>query len=240
VSEDQLQHLLTVQDHDTRLAQLRHRFDTLAEREVLRDCEATQNQLEQQQQDCKMQLLEHRRTFNRQEEFLVALETRINQEEKRLYSGELTSTRDLLALQHEIEGLQMRCSEAESDVLELMEQVEQVNATSDALDKQLAQHASHIADARQQLASAEAEMQTEIDQEVQARHTATSNIAPEVLADYESLRKSLGGVAVARLREGICEGCHLALSTKELDRIRKLPVSEIYHSEECGCILVPV
>ena len=60
----------------------------------------------------------------------------------------------------------------------------------------------------------------------------------ELLAEYERLRRELGGVAVARLAGTSCGGCHLSLSAVEVDRIRKTPAGAMVHCEECGRILV--
>ncbi|MYG93645.1 MAG: hypothetical protein F4138_01415 [Acidimicrobiia bacterium] len=229
---------MTLQDHDTRISQLLYRHKTLPQRDTLAASQAAQRALEQQKQIVDAQLLELQRNLKRSEDDLVGLETRVQQESERLYSGELTATRDLLALQHEIEGLRMRCSEAENEVLGLLENVEQVNAARDDLDSQLVNTEAEVAEVRERLTAAEAEVQAEIDLEIVARKTVAGEIADEALVNYEGLRKRLGGVAVARLRDGICEGCHLALSAKEQDRIRRLPISELCHCEECGCILV--
>ena len=56
--------------------------------------------------------------------------------------------------------------------------------------------------------------------------------------EYDRLRAALGGVAVARLVNGTCQGCHLRLSAVEVDRIRKLSPDEPVHCEECGRLLV--
>jgi predicted nucleic acid-binding Zn-ribbon protein len=45
-------------------------------------------------------------------------------------------------------------------------------------------------------------------------------------------------VAVARLVNGHCSGCNLALSSGELDRIRHEPPDETFECEQCGRILV--
>ena len=138
MSEDQQQCLLTVQGHDTRISQLRHRYQTLPERDKLAVSKQAKQQREQQKTTLQVKLLELQRNLKHSEDDLTALETRIKQENDHLYSGELTATRDLLALQHEIEGLQMRCSEVESEALALMEQVEQVNAEVENITQKLA------------------------------------------------------------------------------------------------------
>lgn len=185
-----------------------------------------------------MKRLELQRTLKRNEDELAALEDRTKREYDRLYSGEVTGTRELLTLQEEVDGLRSRSSDMESGALELMEAIEGVDAEVEALESSLEAADAEVAAAQQQLAEAEAVVQAEIDQEAAARSTEAAEIPEAALTSYDGLRARMGGVAVARLRNGTCEGCHLALSAMELDRIRHAPADELCHCEECGRILV--
>lgn len=62
---------------------------------------------------------------------------------------------------------------------------------------------------------------------------------PETLAaEYEKIRSTSGGVAVAQLVGGQCGGCHIRLAAMELDRVKHLPPDALVHCEECGRLLV--
>jgi predicted nucleic acid-binding Zn-ribbon protein len=58
------------------------------------------------------------------------------------------------------------------------------------------------------------------------------------MARYEQLRPKFGGVAIARLVGGRCDGCHLALAQAALERIRSAPPDALVECEECGRLLV--
>ena len=236
--DDQFQSLLSVQDHDTRIDQLRHRFDTLAERAALVAARQACQQIHHQREAKQVQRLEFQRNLKRNEDELAALEDRVKRENDRLYSGEITGTRELLTLQEEVDGLRSRCSEMESDALELMEAIEQIESEVDGLETSLDAAEAEEAAAQLRLAEAEAVVQGEIEEENAARGTVAADIPAAALASYEGLRTRMGGVAVARLSNGTCEGCHLALSAMELDRIRHAPADEVCYCEECGRILV--
>ncbi len=63
---------------------------------------------------------------------------------------------------------------------------------------------------------------------------------PDALANrYETLRTHLKGTGAARLIKNHCDGCHLELSSVEVERIRALPPGEVATCEQCGRILVP-
>ena len=53
------------------------------------------------------------------------------------------------------------------------------------------------------------------------------------------LRARFGGVAVARLDGARCTGCHLDLSTAELDAARATPAGQFAACPHCGRLLVP-
>src|SRR5437868_1162992 len=84
--------------------------------------------------------------------------------------------------------------------------------------------------------------QREIDEESGTTSTARTAIAkdiPEdVLALYEKLRGQFGGVGAAKLFRGACQGCHLALNTVDLNRIRAAAKDEVIRCEECRRILI--
>jgi hypothetical protein len=238
VSDDHFQLLLSVQDHDTRIDQLRHRFDTLPERTSLTATQQACQQVDNLRETKQVERLDLQRTLKRNEDELAVLEERARREKDRLYSGEITGTRELLTLQEEVDGLRTRCSDMESDALELMEAIDEIDTEVEDLAAGLESAEAAVAAARQHLAEAEAVVQSEIDQENAARSTEAADIPEAALASYEDLRSRMGGVAVARLRNGTCEGCHLGLSAMELDRIRHAPADEVCYCEECGRILV--
>ena len=69
---------------------------------------------------------------------------------------------------------------------------------------------------------------------------AEAALLPTALADrYETLRSRLKGTGAARLVGSRCDGCHLELSSVEVEKIRALPPGEIATCEQCGRILVP-
>jgi predicted nucleic acid-binding Zn-ribbon protein len=96
-----------------------------------------------------------------------------------------------------------------------------------------------------ELAAAEARRDStyaEIDSEVSATAGARAAVAPDVpaelLALYEKIRSSPGGVGAAALHRGRCEGCHLALTPGDLAAIRDAAPDTVVRCEECRRILV--
>ena len=74
---------------------------------------------------------------------------------------------------------------------------------------------------------------------VATRADAVTRLDGGALADYERRRARLGGVAVAKLDGRRCGGCHLDLSTVELDAVKATPPGEYTDCPQCGRMLVP-
>jgi predicted nucleic acid-binding Zn-ribbon protein len=156
-----------------------------------------------------------------------------------MYSGEVTSAKDLQAMSAEVEHLRSRASGMEDSVLALLEEKEPFDAQASNLRATLVDLAATRADATARLAAAEEVLDQTLEKLQAERSAAVDGIPEELLSTYDKLRGRLGGVGVARLVGNHCDGCHLTLSAVELDHIRHLPEGELFTCEQCSRILVP-
>lgn len=234
-----LQQLLAVQDEDLALDQLRHRKAHLPEREELAkvDGEAGRLRAELDGVDSARTGLAERQA--RVEAELAASEERSAAIDKRLYGGGVSASRDLQAMSAELDQLKARTSTLEDSVLELLEELEPLDAKADDLRASLDRLGEQRTDLVGRVAEAEAGIDAKIADVANRRTEAASLVPDDLLATYERLRARLGGVGIARLSGNRCSGCHLTLSAMELDRVRHLPEGEVYTCEQCSRILVP-
>jgi uncharacterized protein len=63
-------------------------------------------------------------------------------------------------------------------------------------------------------------------------------VPADLLALYDKIRASSGGLGAAPLRRGQCGGCRVMLSTVGLNAIRAAAPDEVVRCEECRRILV--
>ena len=138
----------------------------------------------------------------------------------------------------DVGGFRKRASELEDRALVLMEEREPFDKELAELDGQLVELEARQREARTSLAEAEAEVDTDISTLAAQRPKAAGTVPEQLLSAYERLRGRLGGVAVARLVGGRCDGCHLTLSAVELDRIRHESDGTLQFCEQCGRIIV--
>lgn len=229
--------LLSVQEHDTQVDQLVHRRAHLPSLGELDRVMADLTRLEATAHDVEGRRHELARGQQKLEDEISSLTDRAGHHDKTLYSGTIGNPRELQTLQEEIAALKRRISQLEDQEIEVMEQIE-------PLDAELAEAAktrTALDDRGGALRAQIVDEQVTIDADLARVHAERAEIAgtidPELLAEYQTLRPQSGGIAIARLVGGSCGGCHLGLSAVEVDRIKKLPPEAPAHCEECGRLL---
>jgi uncharacterized protein len=229
--------LLDLQAIDTALAQLAHRrrnlpqvaeLDRLAQQIAAADEERVRAQVAVDDLD---------RDIARLEKDVEQVRARKGKDQARLDAG-TGPARELEALQHEVASLNRRQSELEDAELALMEQREEAEAG-------LARGVAALAGARDRRTEVEAardQALRDIAKDEEFRRAGRAPLAADLPADlvalYDRIRESSGGIGAALLRAGRCEGCRLELFGSELSAVRTAPADEVVRCEECRRILV--
>lgn len=234
---NQWEQLLAVQALDTAITQLDHRDRQLPERAVLADLDERLAAVRAETEAAESTKAELQRAQKKLEDEIADVEAKIEHDNEQLYAGG-SDPSVLQSLQHEIDTRKARISALEDDELELMVQVEPIDEQLTTLAARKAELDAQAVQATADLATKEAEIGAERDAAQRERETIVAGIAPDAVAQYETARKRLGGVAVARLEGGVCGACHMKLSAVEHDRIQHLPADAEVECEDCGRFLV--
>ncbi len=232
------QQLLVVQDLDTHLRQLDHRDANLPQRAELADAEAALAVVRVEIEAAEAERHGLQKELKKIEDEVASVEEKVAHVESQLYGGGSSDPGLLQDLQTDLDSLKRRISSLEDDELEIMEQIEPVDARLAELGDRRAALDDQAMTVTKALAEAEAVIGDERTGVLAQRAAATEGVAPEALARYESVRNSFGGTAVAALEGGVCQACHLKLSAVERDRIQHLSPDEEVTCEECGRFLV--
>ena len=231
--------LLALQSLDSSLIQLDHRLKnlpviTLIDEKV--SAHATARDLciaaETEKNDIKHEL-------SRSEVDVEQVVSRIERDQKRLEAGQGTP-KELEQLQHELVSLEKRRSELEEVELEVMMRIDGLDSRISALASERDALDKEIASLRVEKEQAISEIESMMKKTEQDRSELASSVEPELLALYEKVRGSADGIGAARLHNGQCEGCHLALNAAEVTRLKALPDDEVVRCEECRRILIRV
>jgi len=230
--------LLRVQEHDSAAARLRHRRQTLPELAQLSTTEDELARVEATMTEVNAASAEAARTQRHLEGELALVESKVSELDAKLYSGVVTVPRELQAMQTEGQALRERRATLEDEVLEAMSTGETLADQVADLERRHAELDAEGARLRVAVAEAQADVDRELAAELEARVEAATLIPPDVDALYEQLRARLDGVAAAPLVNGRCGGCHLALPSTEVARLRTEPAETLVRCEQCERILV--
>lgn len=158
--------------------------------------------------------------------------------ESRLYGGEVTGERELLAVQEEHVFIKRSQSESEDGLLEIMVEIDEVESEHRDAVGSLERFEATRPDEEAELRATEKKMMAELEILGKNRDAMTPLLSADILSRYDVLLDSKDGTAVAMVERGMCQGCRLTLSTMELQRARSSQV--IVQCSSCRRILYVV
>jgi predicted nucleic acid-binding Zn-ribbon protein len=230
--------LLEIQTHDTTIDRLRHRAATLPERVELEGRNAELATIDAKLDDARARRDAVAREEQRLDDEGSTLEARAVAVEKKMYSGEISSPRELQAMQTDVESLRRHRAEIDDREFEVMAEREHLDAEVAEIEVARAVITADVDRLGQAIAEQVDGIDTELDAERAARAEQAATVAGSLLAKYESCRAQARGIGVAKLVGNTCQGCHLTIPSTEVDRMRHQPPDTLAHCDNCGCILV--
>ena len=239
MSLDELEALLLVQEHDTARDRLRHRRATLPERAALETQTANLRGLDAQAREIRGRRDVVLADEKRLDDEARSLGARADEGDTKLYSGTVSSPRELQAMQADVEMLRRQRSDLEDQELEVMEARELLDAKIEALEADTAVVRAETERLQGVIAAAEAEIDEELAKEDTARAQQAASVPESLLADYERRRAQNKGAGAARLVGTSCTACHLSIPSTEAERIRRDAGAVVAYCDNCGAILVP-
>jgi len=229
--------LLDLQAADTALSQLAHRRRTLPELATIDSCEQRAAAVRTQLVDAETALADLVAEQRRLETDVDTVRSRADRDQQRMTSGGVPA-KELSGLQHEVSSLARRQGVLEDELLELME-------TRETAGRQVDELRAELADIERQRQAAEAardqafgELAAAESQRAAERAELAAGLPAELLALYDKVRESSGGVGAAMLRQRRCEGCRLELAGSELSAVRAAKAEDVLRCDNCRRILV--
>lgn len=163
------------------------------------------------------------------------LSRRLAAQEQRLYSGVVTTPKELNALQQEVQHLRTQQSRQEDRVLEAIDVAE----TSQETVHRKAEALQQAEKAWEQESATSVIRRDQIEarkQELQAKRTQlVTGIRTEHMNRYEAMRRTKQGRAISKVEQSSCQWCRVILTPSELQHVRTS--SELQTCTNCGRIL---
>lgn len=230
----QLDLLQRLQEIDSDISQKKSRLG-----DVIRGQRETETLLSARSRAARAQA-ETTRLQTRQQDLnlqIRSLQTRIQQDEERLYSGSIKSPKELEDLQHSIESLKRHRSALEDDVLEVMLGLEDAREEQNSAetDLQTIEEAWHIeqADLRQE----QDELARQLHELITLRGERAKLVQGKMLARYEAIAKRKGGVGITRTQYGKCMSCRVSIPE---NKVRSARQGNLETCSSCGRIINPM
>lgn len=169
------------------------------------------------------------------------LADKIGAEEELLYSGDVTSSRELVNLETEVGLLKKQRDSMEEKMLGLMDEVDSseqvVNTTKAAITDAEQESTKYVTALTQQ----QDILRKEISRAKKKREQLLEKIAPSDIEQFRYVQKLKGDTfAVARLNDGVCTACHVEVSAAKRSMIERPTNNQLNTCGNCGRILVTV
>ena len=169
------------------------------------------------------------------ERSLTELSDELAAEDKRLYSGSITSTKEMQAAQEERDFTAEQIGKTEEGLLTLMVGIEEAEKTLNKGQKILGALEAQSDRQTAELAEQESSLVSQLKVLTPERDNNANQIDSKLVYRYETLRKSKNGQAIAKVEREMCQGCRIKLTTSELQRIQM--ATDLIQCDSCHRIL---
>lgn len=140
--------------------------------------------------------------------------------EQKLYGGSVRNPKELVSLQQQVEFLKATKRRQEDSVLDIMTQVEATQSRVATIRRELERMEGNWREEQSSLSREQAELTASLASLEQRREDLVARIDGASLELYQDLRMKRQGRAVAKVEQGMCQGCRIVLPMTELQRAR--------------------
>ncbi|MGC9108712.1 MAG: zinc ribbon domain-containing protein [Caldimicrobium sp.] len=177
------------------------------------------------------------------EEELKEEQKRLKQTQARL--TQIRGSRDYQILLREIDEMKKTIRIKEDEILKLMEEIENLSKERDNLKNQLEKVQAVLEEETKKFEKFCEEINAEKESLLKKRKEIAEKISGGVLRKYELIRQKKGGVGIAAVENGVCEGCFMSVPPQLYNELQKdnrfyecphckriIYFKRIYHKEE--------
>jgi len=161
--------------------------------------------------------------------------SKLEHAEASLYGGGVRNPKELQDLQADVDSLKRYTSALEERLLEAMLALEEDETRARSSADGLSRSQATLQAEQSSLAEERGQLQSRLDTLATEREAAVAGVAEKDLALYARLRESMGGKALAILKDGSCSACGVGISASESQTVRNS--AELFRCPQCGRIL---
>lgn len=162
----------------------------------------------------------------------AAKRMKLEQSEASLYGGKVKIPKELQDLQHEVTSLKKVIAALEDQQLDAMINMEEAQTKLEAAKKNLSHVQAAVTGDHAVLRGENSMLNVIKDKLLVERSAVVQQIDSGTLAEYDRLRKTKRGVAVAAINDDSCSACGTQLTAAQRQTARS-PL-QLYHCPACG------
>ncbi len=226
--------LLDVQELDLEIDRLLHRRANLPELERYRATQEQLDALDERISQLSDEVRQLELAVDKAEGELEMLETKLKEQETRLFAGGM-SARETENMRLEVQALRNQQGTSEERILALLNELDPKREELERLQTER-QALADEKDSLEAVITAEwRQIDNEIARKEERKRDALAPVPEDLVELYEKLRTTKEGVAVGRLDQSTCGGCHIRLSPAEVIEAKQSDPPRCVH---CRRILV--
>jgi predicted nucleic acid-binding Zn-ribbon protein len=164
------------------------------------------------------------------------LSSKIKQVETKMYSGKVTSPKELSDLEQNVASLKRHRATLEDSVLDVMVQLEDVNAALRTASDELEHLEANWVDDQARYKEEQHTLAVALNRLLGERKEQASKIDARLLINYDSLRRKKAGVGAVAIVNGQCSGCRVVVPSSQSKQVRE---GNVVFCGQCGRILLP-
>lgn len=233
--EDQAK-LLKLQEIDRSVAGIKHELATLPATARAQELQTEINDLHNQvvqAQSSKKDLL---RALKQAEDEIWKVQERAKTQRERLDAGGI-SPKEMERIQEEISLLTQRQGELEDTALDAMDAVERSTESLNSMERNEEELESQLEDAQAQAQEESGKLKQDLQDTMKRRQDLAGELPPDLVAEYEALRKS-SGIGVVEVHGVKSVGVILEFSVADVSRLESAAPDDVIVSEDHEVILV--
>ena len=129
--------------------------------------------------------------------------------DRRMRMNRIKNSKELMALQREIDLIKLGNSEREDELIKLMEETDRANSEVKGKEEELAKLQAEGDRAQKELRSQITGIDQAVSEAATRRQTIAAQVAGDLISRYELIFSRRGGTAVVEVTGGICQGCYM-------------------------------
>ena len=146
---------------------------------------------------------------------------KIQQAEKRLYSGVVKNPKELLDLQNDISSLKRQKANAYEQLFEGMVELEEAETVLQQRTDELTRIEADWQHSQSDLVAEQAQLEADLATQQRDQAAARAALTAPDLALYDQLRRRKAGIAVVELNGQLCGGCGVRVTASVVQQINQ-------------------